>query len=128
METAKFTRRTEDFDCIYCDTHVKGDGYTNHCPECLTSLHVDENPGDRASECHGLMLATSFFIKNGKEFILHKCTKCAHTRANRVSPNDNRDAIIALSSGTIEEYRKKLLNQKQQEALLRNKKGKSLSM
>ena len=29
--------------------------YTNHCPRCLYSKHVDINPGDRAEQCDGMM-------------------------------------------------------------------------
>ena len=109
METAKFTRTTEDFDCVLCRTHVKGNGYTNHCPECLSSLHVDINPGDRACACHGLMLAEKLERKKGEMYIVHKCTKCGFIRRNKVSPQDNFEAILALSGGTIEEYRQTLL-------------------
>ena len=28
---------------------MKGNGYTNHCPKCLWSKHVDINPGDRGA-------------------------------------------------------------------------------
>ena len=112
MKTAKFTRKTEDFDCAFCGTHVHGNGYTNHCTECLSSLHVDINPGDRASDCHGLMLADSLEHKKGEMFIVHKCTKCNHTRRNKVSPDDNFEAILALSNGTINAYRENLLLQK----------------
>ena len=51
----RFSRRTEDFTCEHCGTKVKGNGYTNHCPQCLYSKHVDINPGDRLSDCGGLM-------------------------------------------------------------------------
>ncbi|MEK7061411.1 MAG: RNHCP domain-containing protein, partial [Patescibacteria group bacterium] len=43
-----FVKKIEDFVCKVCGTKVKGTGYTNHCPNCLYSLHVDEEvPGDR---------------------------------------------------------------------------------
>ena len=32
-----------------------GSDHRNHCPNCLSSLHVDEEPGDRASDCGGIM-------------------------------------------------------------------------
>ena len=110
MQTPKFRRTTEDFDCAFCGTHVKGNGYTNHCTECLSSLHVDVNPGDRASNCHGLMLADRLERKNGEMYIVHKCIRCGFTRRNKVNFQDNFDAILALSNGTIEEYRKNLLS------------------
>ena len=124
METAKFKRTTEDFNCAFCGTHVHGNGYTNHCTECLSSLHVDVNPGDRASDCHGLMLADSLEHKKGEMFIVHKCTKCNHVRRNKVSPDDNFEAILALSNGTIEQYRQNLLmTKKLQESFFKNKKS-----
>jgi len=93
MESAQFTRRTEDFNCEVCGTLVHGNGYTNHCPNCLASKHVDVNPGDRASDCHGIMEPVGFQIKNGKEYLIHRCEKCGHTRPNKVSPKDNREAV-----------------------------------
>ena len=51
----KFIKNIEDFTCEHCGAPVKGTGYTNHCPKCLWSKHEDVNPGDRASDCHGLM-------------------------------------------------------------------------
>ena len=50
-----FIRKIENFTCNNCGTFVVGDGYTNHCPNCLFSKHVDTSPGDRKSSCKGLM-------------------------------------------------------------------------
>jgi hypothetical protein len=50
-----FKKTKEDFVCEHCGKPVVGNGYTNHCPECLWSKHVDVNPGDRAATCLGLM-------------------------------------------------------------------------
>ena len=112
MQTPKFTRKTEDFDCAFCGAHVHGNGYTNHCPDCLSSLHVDINPGDRASDCHGLMLADTLERTNGEMYIVHKCTKCNHVRRNKASRNDSFEGLLALSNGTINEYRQNLLKRK----------------
>ena len=54
-----FIMRNETFTCHKCGKdvtlHPTGSA-RNHCPYCLYSLHVDtESPGDRASDCHGLM-------------------------------------------------------------------------
>ena len=68
MTVARFTKNKEDFICAVCGTEVKGNGYTNHCPNCLSSLHVDINPGDRACACKGIMLAVELEHKNGKDF------------------------------------------------------------
>ena len=94
-----FEKKVEDFTCVVCGHLIKGNGYTNHCPKCLSSLHVDINPGDRASNCHGVMFAVGYEIKNGSEFILHRCQKCGFERKNKVSPNDSRKALITLSAG-----------------------------
>lgn len=53
MQEKKFQRQIEDFVCEKCGKEVKGDGYTDHCPRCLRSKHVDVNPGDRRSKCNG---------------------------------------------------------------------------
>ncbi len=84
-----FKRLKEDFVCGYCDKPVKGDGYTNHCPHCLWSKHVDVNPGDRAAKCGGLMEPEQL-EKNGDEFIItHKCVDCGYKKRNKVSQMDN---------------------------------------
>lgn len=55
MTKKNFIHCQEDFVCEVCGTKVKGTSYTNHCPNCLWSKHVDQNvPGDRAELCHGL--------------------------------------------------------------------------
>ena len=61
-----FQRNIENFKCAKCGRVVEGNGYTNHCPECLTSRHVDVNPGDRSSECGGIMEAVGAEQKNGE--------------------------------------------------------------
>ncbi|MBE6455611.1 MAG: RNHCP domain-containing protein [Alphaproteobacteria bacterium] len=99
-----FTRTIEDFVCDVCETSVSGDGYTNHCPTCLSSKHVDINPGDRASDCGGVMIAVGYEQRNGKEWILHRCEKCGFERRNKVTSHDSRKAIQALSCGQMDFY------------------------
>lgn len=93
----KFTRKIEDFVCENCGHFVTGNGFTNHCPECLWSKHVDINPGDRLNDCKGLMEPVGFEIRNGKENLLFRCTKCGFTGRNKVASQDNRAQIIQLS-------------------------------
>lgn len=100
----QFTRKTEDFTCDVCGTVVHGNGYTNHCPHCLSSQHVDINPGDRACPCHGVMRATSLELKGKTYIITHVCEKCGHTRRNKASEEDSRLALRALSVGKLDEY------------------------
>ena len=108
ITTARFTRNQEDFICLVCGTKVHGNGYTNHCPVCLSSLHVDINPGDRACPCHGIMQAVGLERKNGKDYILHRCLSCGFERKNQVSKQDDFKAILALSNGTLEHYLEKI--------------------
>ncbi|HCC22316.1 TPA: hypothetical protein DEP86_02845 [Candidatus Uhrbacteria bacterium] len=94
----KFQRTKEDFTCARCGIFVRGDGYTNHCPSCLWSRHVDVNPGDRLANCGGLMEPIGLEIKNGGETtILHRCIICGHERRNRTSSNDDPEVVIRLS-------------------------------
>ena len=104
----KFTRLKEDFVCEVCGAFVKGNGYTNHCPHCLSSKHVDINPGDRAATCHGIMYATSLEFKGADQYIVHKCSKCDHIRRNKVSADDNFNAILAVSNDSIGSYIERL--------------------
>ena len=97
----KFNRQIEDFTCEHCGQKVHGNGYTNHCPNCLWSKHVDVNPGDRAADCGGLMEPVGVELKNGEYILLQKCKKCGHLRKNKVSPEDNFEEIIKLSRSMI---------------------------
>jgi rubrerythrin len=93
-----FIRTKEDFICEKCGHSVKGNGYTNHCPECLWSKHVDIFPGDRKGECGGLMEPISV-IKNGREYaIVHKCTLCGFEKTNKAQKEDNFQMIIQISA------------------------------
>lgn len=92
-----FKRTIENFACEHCGEAVVGDGYTNHCPSCLWSKHVDIDPGDRAEECLGMMEPIDTRIKNKELGIRHRCTKCGFERWNRVEVNDNSVVITSLS-------------------------------
>lgn len=93
----KFQRRIENFICEHCGTEVQGNGYTNHCPHCLYSKHVDINPGDRAAECGGLMEPIDLEYKDGRYVLVHRCHKCGFIRKNKVTEDDEFDAVLRLS-------------------------------
>lgn len=93
----KFQRRIEDFVCEKCGTSVYGDGFTNHCPECLTSKHVDINPGDRAAACGGLMQAVRLEGSSPEYAILHRCDVCGVERRNKVKSSDSEVALLKLA-------------------------------
>ena len=93
----KFIRKVEDFTCENCGTNTTGDGYTNHCPECLWSKHVDINPGDRAAQCGGLMKPIEVIQSAGTYILTHKCIRCQYIKKNKLARNDSMDAAIALA-------------------------------
>jgi len=95
--TRAFQRKIEDFVCAQCGAAVKGNGYTNHCPVCLYSRHVDVNPGDRASDCGGLMKPASIEMKNGDYVILHRCEKCGFERRNKRAIEDKMETFIRIA-------------------------------
>ena len=93
----KFTKIKENFICENCGFEVKGSGYTNHCPKCFYSKHVDINPGDRSCDCGGLMKPVAILQKNGEFVLLHRCLKCGFERKNKLSESDDREEFFKLS-------------------------------
>jgi hypothetical protein len=94
----KFQRRQENFICEKCGFFVQGDGYTNHCPNCLWSKHLDLNPGDRQAICQGLMEPIGVEFKRGKYSIVHRCVLCGVEKRNKMAKNDNFEVILELST------------------------------
>ncbi len=92
-----FKRTTEDFVCERCGTSVRGTGYTNHCPSCLWSKHVDKEPGDRAEQCGGMMEPAALEGSSPEYRIVHRCEKCGAKRRISVAANDDKDALLAVA-------------------------------
>jgi len=93
--TQDFRRKIEDFVCGHCGEQVSGNGYTNHCPACLWSRHVDESPGDRAEHCLGLMRPESVILEKGEYIISHVCEACGAKRRVKSSPSDDISGYLA---------------------------------
>ena len=93
-----FKRKIEDFVCENCGNNVKGDGYTNHCPHCLWSKHVDTTPGDRASDCNGMMKPARMKLSGGGYDVVHKCVKCGYEKKNKTSPKDNFEEVLKIAT------------------------------
>ena len=89
----KFQKKIEDFICENCNIKVQGSGFTNHCPQCFFSKHVDINPGDRAATCQGLMKPIAYETQADKEMIVFQCQKCNHRRKNKIQENDNKENL-----------------------------------
>ena len=88
MEDKRFKKNDSGFICANCGKEVLPLGYSsrNHCPFCLWSLHLDENPGDRASECGGKLRPITAMPDPKKGYIiLHKCSKCGEIHRNKAA-------------------------------------------
>lgn len=91
-----FKKVIENFVCEHCGAEVKGSGFTNHCPKCLWSKHVDVDPGDRAASCGGLMEPVVVEGASPDYVILHRCVSCGHEKRNKVSSEDSFEKILEI--------------------------------
>lgn len=89
-----FKKVKEDFVCGHCGEAVVGNGYTNHCPKCLWSRHVDINPGDRAEGCLGLMRPESVIFEHDEYFINHVCELCGAKRRVKAASSDDISGFL----------------------------------
>ena len=92
----------DSFTCKVCGWMVgpngAGNDHRNHCPNCLHSLHVDEEPGDRASCCGGIMEPIAVWVrKNGEWTIIHRCRQCGKLSSNRVAADDNPLKLMSIA-------------------------------
>ena len=95
-----FVRKKENFVCDVCGIRVMGDGYTDHCPKCLWGKHVDEEiPGDRASNCGGLMEPVGVVQEKGRLRIDYRCEECGHEFRVRKGKNDDMGRLVELAAG-----------------------------
>lgn len=90
------------FTCKVCGRLVVPEGagsdHRNHCPNCLHSLHVDEEPGDRASNCGGIMEPVGVWVRKGGEWaIIHRCRRCGKISSNRTAADDNPLKLMAIA-------------------------------
>ncbi|MGE5298355.1 MAG: RNHCP domain-containing protein [Acidobacteriaceae bacterium] len=98
MEEKRFQKKIEDFACLNCQAIVHGSGFTNHCPKCLYSRHVDVNPGDRKETCMGMMEPVAVENDHGSYVIVHKCLKCKAVKKNQSNKDDNYELIVKLAA------------------------------
>jgi len=91
-----FVRNRENFTCINCGKQIEGNGYTDHCPYCLFSVHVDVNPGDRKEKCHGVMKPIKVYTERNNFIIYYECQKCGLKKRVKAASSDNREALFSL--------------------------------
>lgn len=99
----RHTPCTESFTCKVCGASVApedaGSLHRNHCPKCLSSVHVDNRPGDRASLCKGIMDPIGVWVrKNGEWAIIHRCRSCGTFSSNRIAADDNPALLISIAA------------------------------
>ena len=95
----RFTVINEGFDCSVCGHKNPPAAKTcrNHCRECLHSVHVDQNPGDRLEDCGGILKPVKIQVERGEmaniEFI---CQRCRKRRKNKLAEDDNREKALEI--------------------------------
>ncbi len=92
--------KKEKVICQKCGQEFMGGAYVDHCPFCLWSLHVDDEiPGDRKSQCFGLMKPIGIEVrKREKIMIIYSCQKCGKRNVNKIADNDDFEKVIQLSA------------------------------
>ena len=94
---------SDSFVCKECGCLVVPEGagsrHRNHCPHCLASLHVDDEPGDRSSGCGGRMEAIGIWVRTGGEWaVIHRCRRCGTLHSNRIAADDNPALLLSLAA------------------------------
>jgi DNA-directed RNA polymerase subunit RPC12/RpoP len=96
------------FTCKVCGRPVVPESaaseHRNHCPNCLSSLHVDQKPGDRASDCGGIMEPIGVWVRKNREWaIIHRCQRCGHLSSNRIAADDNPMKLMSIALKPLSE-------------------------
>ena len=91
-----------EFVCKCCGRVVipQGGGteHRNHCPNCLSSMHLDIEPGDREADCGGIMEPIAAWVrKNGEWAIIHRCKWCGTLSSNRIAADDNPMKLMSIA-------------------------------
>jgi hypothetical protein len=94
-------KHSRSFRCVQCrldvSTDAPGTQHRNHCPTCLWSRHVDDQPGDRAADCDSSMEPIAITVRGDGEWVLiHRCRGCGVLHANRTAGDDNPLLLVRL--------------------------------
>ena len=95
-------KQPQSFRCVHCHQEVStsalGTQHRNHCPLCLWSRHVDNEPGDRASDCFGSMEPIAITVRGDGEWVLvHRCAGCDELHLNRTAADDNPLILLRVA-------------------------------
>lgn len=96
----------ESFVCAVCGKTVEpddaGTDHRNHCPYCLSSVHLDIEPGDREADCGGVMEPIAVWVrKKGEWAIVHRCKECGFLSSNRIAADDNPMKLMSIAMRPI---------------------------
>ena len=92
----------ESFTCRVCGRLVTPGGagteHRNHCPNCLASVHLDIEPGDREADCGGVMEPVGVWVRKGGEWaVIHRCRVCGMLSSNRIAADDNPMKLMSIA-------------------------------
>lgn len=92
----------ESFICKVCGKTVVPNGagskHRNHCPYCLSSQHLDIEPGDRTADCGGVMEPIAVWVRKNNEWaIIHRCKICGMLSSNRIAADDNPMKLMSIA-------------------------------
>ena len=93
---------SEGFVCKVCGKKIGAEGggtqNRNHCPNCLASQHLDNEPGDREADCGGIMESVAVWVRKNREWaIIHRCRICGKLSSNRVAADDNPMKLMSIA-------------------------------
>lgn len=96
----------EVFVCKNCGREVvpmgAGSDHRNHCPYCLHSVHLDNEPGDREADCGSIMEPIAAWVRNNGEWaIIHRCKWCGTLSSNRIAADDNPVKLMSMAMRPI---------------------------
>jgi DNA-directed RNA polymerase subunit RPC12/RpoP len=96
------SRVDSSFTCSRCKAHVPaqsfGTKHRNHCPRCLWSRHLDDEPGDRRIACAQAMEPIAIEVRRDGEWALvHRCSGCGEMKVNRIAGDDDERSLLALA-------------------------------
>ncbi len=94
--------KTDTFNCIHCGHRTTaapyGTRHRNHCPRCLWSRHVDDQPGDRRATCHGPMEPIAIGTRQEEWILIHRCRSCGVLHANRSAGDDDALQLLSIAA------------------------------
>jgi DNA-directed RNA polymerase subunit RPC12/RpoP len=109
MEQKRFKKNDNGFICAVCGHEVQPLKYSSrdHCPKCLSSLHVDIMPGDRANSCRGILRPVQVLPDPKKDYIIvYKCEKCGESvRCRAATQGDSPDDMSLIIKMTNAEWK-----------------------